>query len=280
MITEVIHLNDYFPRVAARGNDPTLTAYIPDGTPDIEADRRRPSIIVCPGGGYTFVSDREGEPVALAFAARGYNAFVLKYSVTPAHYPTQLAEAAAAAAMVRRNAENWHVDTNAVIACGFSAGGHVAACLGILGAREATLEAAGVRAEECKLNGMILGYAVLTSGEFAHRDSFINLLGEKATEEELRAVSLELQVDENTPPAFLWHTASDDLVPVMNSVLLAQSLNLHEVPFEMHVFDKGVHGLALCNWVTAGPSRPFHVNPFAEKWLDLCESWVKRNYIS
>ena len=99
MITEVIHLNDYFPRVAARGNDPTLTAYIPDGTPDIEADRRRPSIIVCPGGGYTFVSDREGEPVALAFAARGYNAFVLKYSVAPAHYPTQLAEAAAAAAM-------------------------------------------------------------------------------------------------------------------------------------------------------------------------------------
>ena len=250
-----------------------LTYYIQDNSPEIDMDRKRPTILICPGGGYGFVSDRENEPVAMRFLAEGFNAVTLKYEVAPSvRHPQPLLDISRAMWIIRENALEWNVDINRISVCGFSAGGHLAASLGVLWNEGYISDLTGMPEGINKPNAMILCYPVITSGDYAHRGSFVNLLGTDEISEHL-IMSLEKKVDRNTPPAFLWHTFDDELVPVENSLLFAAALREKGIPFELHIYPSGVHGLSLCNKETA--VKPELINPHAGTWFDLCVEWLK-----
>ncbi|MDO4649467.1 MAG: alpha/beta hydrolase [Eubacteriales bacterium] len=223
---------------------PNIHYYLHD-----EDDQMRPAVVVVPGGAYRVVSHTEGEIVALDFYERGYNTFVVTYTTNIINQQAlrfqPLQDISAAVSYVRANAENLHVVSNKVTVCGFSAGSHLTGSLAV------HWDAPEVQAiEKCQNNrpdAVILSYPVITSGEYAHRDSFVALLGEDATEEELEYMSLEKQVTPNTPPVFLWQTVTDETVPVENSYLMAEACKKNDVPYEHHVFPQGPHGMSLGN---------------------------------
>lgn len=254
----------------------TLEIYVPEHSDGISCMGRKKAVLVCPGGGYEFVSGREAEPVALAFAAQGFNAFVLTYEVAPAvKHPQPLLDVSRAMCLIRENAEKWNTDPEKVAVCGFSAGGHLAASLGVFWKEKALQDALGIPEGLNKPNALILCYPVITSemGK-AHRGSFYSLLGQNLSEEEYAKMSLEKYVSKDTPPAFIWHTCNDGTVPVDNSLLFAQSLRNSGVPFELHIFPEGVHGLSLCDERTA--TEEVHINRYAGKWVGLCMDWLNQ----
>ncbi len=255
--------------------DAKLVTYIQDYSESI-AVYDRPLILICPGGAYSYTSDREAEPIALQFLAMGYHAAVLRYSCAPAKYPTALLELASAILLIRRNAEKWHVDTNKIIVQGCSAGGHLAASMGMFWQEDFLAEKLDLEASQKELlrpNGMILCYPVITAGEFAHRGSFENLLGER--EEELsEKMSLEKQVTDKTPKAFIWHTYADGSVPVENSLLLMGALRRAGIPAELHIYPKGGHGLALANHLTMSRDGGA-IQEECTSWVSLAKTWLE-----
>ncbi len=266
---------DYPIRVPGTDLPCKLTFYGHDLNEPVDPERRFPAILICPGGGYRYTSRREAEPVARVFLARGFNVFVLRYLCAPeAHWPIPQLEAAEAMRLIRGCADETMTDPGRVFICGFSAGGHLAASLGVLWKRSDWAEKLGAAAETIRPDGMILCYPVITSGEKAHRGSIENLLGpEKLTEEMKNAVSLEKQVREDAVPAFIWHTRDDGSVPVENSLLMAGALADRGIPFELHVFPKGSHGLSLANDLTdtSGGSQTLRD---CAMWPDLAASWM------
>lgn len=253
-----------------------LTAYVLDNI-SVAEDRRRPAVIVVPGGGYWNRSDREKEPVAMQFLAMGCHAFVLDYSVAPHHFPVSVRELFQAAAMIRERAEEWNVDPDGILVCGFSAGGHLACSLGTFWNQPLTYEALGRKPEEGKPDGLILCYPVITSGEFRHPGSIQKLLGEDPDPDTLSLVSLEHQVTGDMPPVFLWTTQTDGTVPVENSLLLAAAIQRAGVSLEFHLYPSGVHGLSLATKETAG-NRESLVEPCCQSWISLVQSWIETNY--
>lgn len=254
---------------------PVLTTYVLDPCMEGDFSKPRPAVIVCPGGSYEFTSDREAEPVALAWNTRGYHAFVLRYSVAPARFPCALFELATAVSLVRKHAEKWHIDPNCIYVCGFSAGGHLTASLGVFWDSDFLKGALSFQKNEHRPNGLILSYPVITSGEFTHEDSMKNLLGERYNDPYWRKkLSLELQVSAMTPRCFLWHTYDDDLVPVENSLLFASALRRSHIPLELHIYPKGVHGLSLANEQSGDTGEL--VVPEIQNWIDMAARWGKR----
>lgn len=250
-----------------------LISYIPSNSPEIEQGRRRPAVIICPGGGYHFLSDREAEPIAIRLNALGLNAFILRYSVAPALYPIPQKQLAMAVHTVRSRSELFLTDPDSIFVAGFSAGGHLAASLGILWQDKACYSGLGLSPEQIRPTGMILSYPVITSGEYAHRNSFLCLLGEKhdLLYEEL---SLEKRVGKDAVPAFIWHTCEDDLVPVENSLLLAAALRRHHVSMELHIYPSGRHGLSLSSDQVYGPDAVSAIRPECQAWIDMAARWV------
>lgn len=254
----------------------TLTTYISNDEPELKMPPR-PAMVVFPGGGYHFLSDREAEPIAKVFFAAGYQVFILRYSVEPnAVFPRPLVEASRAIVHIRENAAKYNVDPARVFVVGFSAGGHLAASIGTLWHEDYAKASPDMPEGLNRPTGMILSYPVISSGPCAHCGSFYNLLGTKTpTEEQKRAYSLELHVDEHTVPVFIWHTASDTCVPVQNSLLFASALAEHKIPFEMHIFPKGPHGLALANEQTSS-GNPGLIYPEVAQWVEEAIDWMKR----
>lgn len=228
---------------AAFGFIPNITTFIHD-----EDDKKRPGIIVVPGGGYRVVSPTEGEIVARKFYQKGYQAFVCTYTTNllgaATLYDQPLKDLSRAVRFVRKMAEEFRVNSNQLVICGFSAGGHLCGSLCVHFEDVSDPEYEGI---SNRPDAAILSYPVITSGEYAHRDSFTALLGENPTEEQLTYASLEKQVKSNTPPCFLWQTATDELVPVENSYLMARALHKQGIPYAHHVFSSGKHGLSLAN---------------------------------
>lgn len=241
-------------------------------------EKKRPMILVLPGGGYRFRSDREREPIVMQFLAMGCHACVVEYSVEPNRFPVAMQEVALAISIVREHAGAWHVNPDAIIPCGFSAGGHLAGCIGAYWNRREAFEAIGKQPEQIRPDGLILCYPVITSGEYRHQGSFDSLLGEHAGEVLLESVSIEKQVSMEMPPVFFWHTVTDQTVPVENSLLLASALRRNGVPFEMHIYPSGIHGIALGNEETAGIDQRA-LEPCCQSWISLVKSWIEARYM-
>lgn len=224
----------------AYGFVPFLTCYIH------EDDKARPAILQMPGGAYRKVAPSEAQLPAEGFYRAGYNVFVLTYTINYLDEPLRLQplrDAARAIRLIRARAEAYRVRPSEIAVCGFSAGGHLAASLCVHHGDIADADAAyaGISARP---DGAVLCYPVITTGEYTHRDSVRALFGDAPTEEELKYMSLEHHLTEDTPPSFLWQTATDDAVPVENSYLYAMACRRYGVRFAHHVFSEGVHGMS------------------------------------
>ncbi len=234
-----------------------LRAYLPDATERSYYRGKRPALLIFPGGGYAFTYEGEAEPIALRFAAEGIAAFVLDYTCTdsaPQAFPRAVREAFAAVLHIRLHAEEYGIDAGNIAVCGFSAGGHLCACTGTLWNKpEAEREAffAPGMARACRPDKLVLCYPVIRGQAPCHNGSFCNFFGEEQpAEAQLAAYSLQNRVDAETPPTFLWATAEDDAVPVAGALEFAAALSANRVPFELHVWPHGGHGLCLGNQVT------------------------------
>lgn len=261
--------------IEAEGETGRLETYFLNNSVSIDPERTRPVVLICPGGSYEKTSDREAEGVAIRMCARGFHACVLRYSVAPVRYPAALIQLAKSVAWLREHSGEYHMDPKKIVLCGFSAGGHLAASLGVFWNHGLLREKTGLSGEEIRPDRLMLCYPVISSGAFAHRGSFENLLGRDSTEEEWREQSLELWVNRDTPPSFLWHTVTDETVPVENSMLFAFALRKAGVNFEMHLYPKGGHGLSLGTEETRS-SDGRGVEPAVQSWIELAGDWILR----
>ncbi len=273
MIYEKLHLKNYFEFLGENGADPTLEIYLPYNMTEMNRqNQKRPCMVVCPGGGYCMCSQRESEPIALNFLPEGFNVFLLTYTCAPAKFPTQLREVAAVMELIYKNADNWNCDTTKVSIIGFSAGGHLAAHYSTMydckEVREVFPESKGV-------NGSILSYPVITALEGnCHQGSFENLVGHyPLSEQEMNYFCPDRCVKQNTPPAFIWHTAEDNCVPVISSLLYAQALSKYNIPFELNIFPKGEHGSSTCDAQTI--DNVDNTVNYNHKWLNSVKEWLK-----
>ena len=255
-----------------------LTVYLHDES-YLNEPFARDMMMVIPGGAYAGIAPLEGEPVCTEYFSRGFNTALLTYSVAPAEFPEALTQAAVAIAHLRDNALEYNINPERIFINGFSAGGHLAASLGTLWNHPMLLRTTGLESEQIKPNGMVLAYPVITSGEYAHRDSINNLLGEKADNEKLlEFVSLEKQVTEYTAPTFIWTTATDDAVPAENTIMFAWELQRHGVFYESLIFSHGKHGLCLATEETF-PAEYYDWEDFypdIHVWIDRAADFLKR----
>ena len=235
---------------------------------------RRGGVVVLPGGAYMFHGVSEGEPVALAFAAAGYNAYLLRYSIgADAVFPNAAADACRALKVIRERAEEFCQDPDKLALCGFSAGGHAAACAGTMWNRKDVLEASGCEGAEGKPDALILGYPCVTVDIAGQGDMYARLAGERSLEELREIASAEKWVGDHTPPVFLWNTYRDKMVPVEHGLLLMEALAEHDVPFECHTYMEGEHAGAL-NTPVSSLGDPARENPRVARWMEDCRSWL------
>ncbi len=262
-----VDLYEFFNLKKPEGGRGILTVYARKRNEEDPATMLRPAMLVLPGGGYEYVSYREGDPVAMQWLARGYSAFVLNYTVNTC-YPTELLEASMAMAYIRINAEELCVDPQHVAAVGFSAGGHLCATLANVDAHTQIAELLPQYKHLLRPTAVILSYAVVSNDNGnTHLRTF-----EVVTDHGRLPLTLldpAKAVTPNTAPAFIWHTRMDSVVPVSNSLDYAVACLKNNVRFELHVFDEGDHGLSICTEDTG------YVNPCAEHWIELSANWLR-----
>lgn len=269
MLFKTIALSDKYP-------DCTLTLMVHD-----EDSSPRPAVVVCPGGGYRFLSLREAQPIAEYYYNAGMNAYILRYSVAPlaTHY-RPIIQAALAVKFVRQNAAEHNTAPDKIVTCGFSAGGHLAASAGILWNIPEVREAVGVTCGSApeginRPNGMILSYPVILAGKNTHQGSICNLSGkENYDQSDIEKFSLDLRVDKTAPPMFIWHTVTDTTVPIHSAVAIVNAYVNNGLSFEAHIYPNGPHGLSLCNEITWEGAHN-NLNPHAETWAELSLMWMK-----
>lgn len=227
----------------------------------------RGAVIVCPGGAYTHRANHEGTPVAEKMNELGFHAFVLQYRTAPYRYPAPQEDVLRAVKIVRSHAAEWHVAPDKIAVLGFSAGGHLACSSGVVFDEIKADNGDAADAVSARPDATILCYPVVSGVNMPHSGSFANLLGEPKSPQELKSFSWECRVKDNTPPSFIWHTAEDAGVPVENSLNYAAALRGRNIPFELHVFPYGRHGLGL--GVDDGV-------PEIRVWPELCGTWLRK----
>jgi acetyl esterase/lipase len=247
------------------GFEPTLETYI------LARNKKRGAVLICPGGGYAYTSDREAEPIALQYNANGYHAFVLNYSVAPRRHPQPIRDCARAMCLIRDNAEEWNIENSKTVICGFSAGAHLAASLGVHW-NKPLLDVDGISIGKNRPDALILAYPVISMKNYYHKGSRDNLLGPNPDVKLIEEMSLENQVSGNTPPSFIWHTYEDAAVPVENSLMFAGALRKEKIPFELHIYTKGPHGLSLATEETDVAN--YGSFPHVAGWVKLSLEWL------
>ena len=286
----------------------TLTAYVLDDSEEMTDGILRPGILVCPGGAYMFTSDREAEPVALRFAAMGYHAFVLRYSVysnggnpfpfpgkTPAYEksvaPGPAREIGMAMQKLREHAEEWHLDMDRIILTGYSAGANNCAAYAVSWNTPEMYDFLGAKPEDLRPAGAILGYGVY---DYKLMEETLEKIGDQRRidmnkgfnlaamgcadpdPETVRKASPAQLINQDTPPMFLWATREDDTVPVNQTLFMAYKLEEAGIPCETHIFENGRHGLSLASQATASAKE--QIRPDVSVWMDLAETWLMKRF--
>lgn len=256
---KMIHMNVPFSKSA------TLEGYILDCEISYGLEKKRPAIVVCPGGGYLYCSPREAEPIALRYAAAGFHAFILRYSVQwEAGGFAPLKEVSWAIGHIREHAEEWNIDPEKIVTCGFSAGGHLAL-------------SAGLKAEN-KPNAMILSYPAASAPNLPGMNFMLKLLkgSEEVTDEDAKEFDLVPQITKEAPPVFLAATAQD-LLTNYGAMPIARKYMELGLGYELHVFQFGPHGYALADATTADGSSQVLDDAFAQ-WHELSVKWLLRTF--
>jgi acetyl esterase/lipase len=278
----------------------TYDLYLQGNSMEIQGDRRHPAIILCAGGGFLRVSDREKEPVALCLLAHGYQVVVLNYGTCATgagRYPKPLLDLARMIASVRDHAEEWNIASDKIAIMGFSSGGTLCASLATCWQEPFLSDLVHVPAEKLRPNAVVLCYPMLdflqerASMEKESEDryspcvgmrrnaylkiSYEAMLGSYATEEQYRQTSPYYHVTSQVPPTFLWHTAQDEMVSAAQSMRYALRLQEEGVPYELHIFEEGAHGLALAGAETSGV--PELINRDVAEWIGMAVRFLKRH---
>lgn len=231
-----------------------------------EAEKRAGLVIVCPGGAYQVRAEHEADPIAEWLNSIGISAAVLHYRVKPYQYPVPLLDAKRAVRLVRHHAAEWGIKPDRIAMLGFSAGGHLVSTIGTHYDGGDAASDDPVERYSSRPDALVLCYPVITFQEpFTHAGSVESNLGPAPDEELIELLSNELQVNSDTPPTFLWHTAEDVAVPPENSMMFAMALSKHKVPFELHIYEEGEHGVGLSHHV-----------PDTAQWTTQCEKWLRR----
>ena len=251
-----------------------LTAFIPKRYADISLNRKRPAMLIIPGGGYAFTSKREQEPVAFKYLQQGYACFILEYSVAPVRYPWAHIEASMAVAYIRQNQEFFGI--NDIAAVGFSAGGHLLGCLATL-FNSPALDVLKDKKALVKPDACLFIYPVIIYGDKMHAGSFDFLCGDN--EELKNSLSIEKCVTKDSVPCYIAHTFGDTCVPVKNALALASAYEEAGVPFSLHIFEKGNHGMSVndvtCDSITNLESRKDGAASNYTAWVEESIIWLK-----
>lgn len=243
----------------------TLEGYILDCEISLGQSVKRPAVLVCPGGGYVYCSPREGEPVALSYTAKGFHAFVLRYSTGwDAAGFAPLQEVSWAVGYIREHSEEWNVAADKIAVCGFSAGGHLALASGLLA--------------ENKPNAMILGYPATSCPNYPGADFMLKLLTGKQEVTDVDAAKYDLvpQITKDAPPVFLVATA-EDMLTSFGALPVAKKYSDLGMKYELHIFQYGPHGYSLANEVTADGSSQV-IDPAFAQWQELSVLWLHRTF--
>ena len=226
----------------------------------LDTDEPRGGVLVLPGGGYNHLAPHEGEPVARCFNERGFHAFVARYRVQPHPPSSAFLDARRSVRLVRSRAAEWGIERLAV--CGFSAGGHLTGLLGVYFDEGDPQADDPVERFSSRPDALILCYAWLSAMDMEPND--IRVSSGESAEQFRKRISAEQNVSAKTPPSFLWQTSDDQRVPVKHSLLFAEALRQHGVPFELHVYQQGRHGLGLAQ-----------ESPHVASWLSICCEWLE-----
>ena len=243
----------------------SLEGYLLDCEITLGLEKDRPAVLVCPGGGYVYCSPREGEPVALSYAARGFHAFVLRYSTAKdAAGFTPLEEVSWAIGYIRENAGQWHIAPDKIAVCGFSAGGHLALASGVLAKN--------------KPNAMILGYPAASAPNIPGADFLLKVLEGRndVTDADAEKYDLISKITKQSPPVFLAATA-EDMLTAYGALPVAKAYSDLGLPYELHVFQYGPHGYSLANEVSADGSEK-NLDPAFAQWLELSVQWLHKTF--
>lgn len=254
---------NYFHMSLPEHPEATLDGYLLDCDLALGQFTRRPAIVVCPGGGYVYCSRAEGEPVAMAYAARGFHTFVLRYSTgRDAAGFAPLQEISWVIGYIRANAEQWGIDPEKIVSCGFSAGGHLALASGLLA--------------ENKPNAMILGYPATCAPNMPGADFMLKLLEGKqqVTDMDAEKYDLPSKVTKDAPPLFVVATC-EDLLTSICTMALVNAYNALGVKFELHIFQHGPHGYSLANEITSDGSNRYLNDAFSQ-WQELSVQWLHK----
>ncbi len=233
---------------------PTITPY---------PAKSKCAVVIFPGGGYGMRAEHEGEGYALWLQSIGVTSFVVDYRVAPYKHPAQISDAIRAVRYVRHNAKKYGYDKDKIAVMGSSAGAHLAGSVSVHYDKKMYDETDKTDKEDPKPNATILCYPVIDMFEYRHDGSRQNLIGERALHADKEFMSLHKQVTADTPQAFIWHTSSDQAVPVENSLMYAEALSKVQVPFELHIYPLGHHGL--------GTAKEL---PHVAQWTSSLEKWL------
>lgn len=249
-----------------------LTGYLHQ--PDANAHQTTlPAIIIVPGGSYTHIPTAQAESLAMAFAGHGYQAFYLEYTLLGDQQPLELApvlDLGRAMALLRAHADEWHIDPDQITPAGFSVGGHIVALYNDYW-RTKVATALDIESAMLKPKSVILGYPVISPKLGFPKDD-ATIATWTATPDVLAA---EQHVTADNQPTFICVTADDPIVPAANALAYTTALATAEIPYELHVFKHGPHGLALANAQTAW--KPDADQPHVAHWLTLALEWLADN---
>lgn len=289
--------------------DVTLTSYILDDSVEMLNGGKKGAILICPGGAFLYCSDREGEPIAMAFAAMGYHTFVLRYSVynensgintmdhimpdrsqpweekPGVYFPGPIRDVGKAMQYIQNHAEEWHIDPEKIALCGFSAGAYTSALYAVYYNQPLITEFLGIDTDGIRPTAVVLGYTLSDYSALVDTNPEENELFAACTRaftgketitdvEFARKISPCYLVNETTPPMFLWTTAKDGLVDPEHTLRMAFALNQKKISYELHVFEEGSHGMALGTYATAG-SR-CHLDTNVENWVPMADKWLQK----